>query len=80
MARNELVVHLSDVLLRRTTLAFTGALTGDLVEQIGAILADALGWSATRQAEELASVRAELASAHGIDLTLHPKREESAAR
>lgn len=80
MARNELVVHLSDVLLRRTTLAFSGALTGDLVEQIGAILSDALGWSATRLAEELASVQAELASSHGIDLTLHPKREGAVAR
>jgi glycerol-3-phosphate dehydrogenase len=66
MVSRERVVHLSDVLLRRTDLAFTGAIGGHVVEDVAAALADAAGWDAARRDAELARTRDELATLHGI--------------
>jgi len=66
MVERERVVHLSDVLLRRTDLAFTGAIGGGVVEDVAAALADAAGWDAVRRDAELARTRDELASFHGV--------------
>jgi glycerol-3-phosphate dehydrogenase len=66
IARNEHVVHLDDVVLRRTSLAVTGRLTQrDLVE-IAGILAGELGWKPARVSEELARTTAILAAKHRL--------------
>jgi glycerol-3-phosphate dehydrogenase len=66
MVERERVAHLSDVLLRRTDLAFTGAIGGDVIEAVADALAEAAGWDAARRDAELARTREELAAFHGI--------------
>lgn len=80
IAKAESVVHLSDVLLRRTSLAFTGALSPEGVEEINAILAETLGWSDERRLAERDSAAAELADAHGVKLHFEGRREEASTR
>lgn len=53
IARNELVVHLSDVVLRRTTLAIDGALSNANLVAIADILGVEFGWDAARKTQEL---------------------------
>lgn len=59
MVRHEQVQHISDVLIRRTALAFNGLLSAELVEEIADVLGGFLGWSASdrrREVEETARV------------------------
>ena len=52
MAQNEQVGHLVDVLIRRTSLAFRGLVTGELLNELAAVLAGPMGWDeAARQSE-----------------------------
>ncbi len=53
MAENEQIGHLVDVLIRRTSLAFRGLVTGELLNQIADVLAGPLGWSAAVRSEEI---------------------------
>ena len=46
LATTEFVTHLSDVILRRTSIAFKGGMTRALIVEIAEILAPLLGWSA----------------------------------
>ncbi|MCZ7464100.1 glycerol-3-phosphate dehydrogenase/oxidase [Rhizobium rhizogenes] len=51
LIRSEHVRHLTDLILRRTTLAITGCIDADLIDAILGVTARELGWS-SRQAEE----------------------------
>ena len=64
LARSEDVVHLADMLLRRTSLAFTGGATRAAVAEIAAAIAPALGWDDARVETE---VEAGLAAVHRAD-------------
>lgn len=68
IARNELVVHLGDVVFRRTTLAILGALTVADLQAIAAVAGAALGWSDERKGLEVADVIAILEKYHGLKL------------
>jgi glycerol-3-phosphate dehydrogenase len=68
LAGFEGVVRLSDVLLRRTSMAFVGAVTTPLIEEIARVVAPVLGWNAARRAEEIELARANLMDVHGVDL------------
>lgn len=68
IARNEAVAHLSDIVLRRTTLALTGRLIGRDLERIAQTAGDVLGWSAERRRDEVATVAALLRDRNRIDL------------
>ncbi len=61
-------VHLIDLVLRRTSLAFVGALSADLLTELADIMAAGLGWDETRRATEIAATRADLAEVHGVRL------------
>ncbi|WP_438855386.1 glycerol-3-phosphate dehydrogenase/oxidase [Agromyces sp. M3QZ16-3] len=74
LAANERVVHLIDVVLRRTSLAFTGAVTRPLLEELADVVGDVLGWDAATRAAEVGDARTVLAERHGVVL------EELAAR
>jgi len=74
LARTEAVVHLDDVLQRRTSLAFTGGVTPESVAEIAAVIAPVTGWDAATQALE--SHRA-MARVHAADPSWH---EASATR
>ena len=68
LVATEQPVHLLDLVLRRTSLAFVGALSTELLEELAAIMGGVLGWDDTRTTIELASTRAELAEVHGVQL------------
>nr|WP_235992632.1 glycerol-3-phosphate dehydrogenase/oxidase [Brucella daejeonensis] len=74
IARNELVVHLADVVLRRTTLAIDGALTNGNLAAIADILARELGWDEGRKAQEIEAVEAELEKRHNMILQAQPAK------
>ncbi len=74
IARNELVVHLADVVLRRTTLAIDGALTIANVAAIADILASQLGWDEPRKMVEIETVTQELAVRHNVILGATPAK------
>ena len=69
IARNERVVHLSDIVLRRTTLAITGQISGRDLDTVAAIAAQALGWPADRTQREIDETRAVLTHRHLMRLT-----------
>ena len=62
----ESVVHLPDLLLRRTSLAFTGAITSALLLELADILAGKLGWDTAARESELAETRRMLSEEHGV--------------
>ena len=79
IARQELVVHLSDIVFRRTTLAIEGLLTIQGLREIGAIAAAALRWDAQRLAKEIDEVTASLSKFHGQTLTEESVRRTASA-
>jgi glycerol-3-phosphate dehydrogenase len=58
--RNECVEHLSDIVMRRTTLAICGSLTRNDLERIATAAAQVLSWNSARTSEEIAAVFDEL--------------------
>ncbi len=65
IAREELVTHLSDVILRRTLIALRGEATEDAVREVAAVLAETLGWTPQQRAREEAATLALLRERHG---------------
>ncbi|GAA4357689.1 glycerol-3-phosphate dehydrogenase/oxidase [Microbacterium rhizosphaerae] len=53
LARTEHVVHLDDMLMRRTSIAFTGGATPEAAAEIAEAIAPVLAWDAARQAFEV---------------------------
>ncbi len=68
LAQKEKVVHLDDLILRRTHFAKLGMLTKPLLEELAVILADALAWSEDRKEAELTRVIDLLARKHEVRL------------
>ena len=66
LIETEDVVHLADIVLRRTTLAITGAIDGALLDRLCALAARSLGWSAARTEAEKADLIAELDRFHDV--------------
>lgn len=68
IARSEQVVHLIDVLLRRTHLAFVGGMTERTLREVAEVVAEPLGWDADRVDEEITTATETLRRAHRVDL------------
>jgi glycerol-3-phosphate dehydrogenase len=68
LLRTEQVIHLDDLVLRRTDLAITGRLSLAVVDTLAAIAAPALGWTEEQTAEERAALIADLKTYHGVSL------------
>ena len=68
IAEKEKVVHLDDLLLRRSMLAMLGELNRPLLEEINGILAEHLGWDPTRGQVEIERALEILADRHGVIL------------
>ncbi|MGY3321017.1 glycerol-3-phosphate dehydrogenase/oxidase [Arthrobacter sp. TE12232] len=66
MAAHEQIGHLVDVLIRRTSLAFRGLVTGELLNEIADILSGPLGWDAARRATEITHAQEVLQRFHGV--------------
>lgn len=67
--RDEQAVRLDDVLLRRTSLAFSGELSDARVREIADVMSTELGWNSARRDEEIARATSLLRDRHGVDLT-----------
>ncbi|WP_125132479.1 glycerol-3-phosphate dehydrogenase/oxidase [Microbacterium sp. 10M-3C3] len=68
LARTEQVVHLMDVLLRRTSLAFVGGMSAQTLREVADAVGDTLGWSEARRDEEVAAATEQLRTAHLVEL------------
>ena len=66
LSRNEFVVHLSDVVLRRTGLAITGALDAGNLAAVVETMRSVLDWSADAAAREEEILLAELQTYHSV--------------
>lgn len=65
---SEAVVHLDDLLLRRTPLALYRRLSKETFDEIAELAAETLGWNPARLAEEKDRTRRLLAERHGVIL------------
>ncbi len=65
---HEKVNHLEDVILRRTMLGMLGRLTRDLVDELAAVVGEALGWDNERRKSEVTSTLEAMADLHGVNL------------
>lgn len=65
MARHEQIGHLIDVLIRRTSLAFRGLVTAELLSELAQALAGPLGWDPARMAREITHAQDVLQRFHG---------------
>ncbi|WP_194409180.1 glycerol-3-phosphate dehydrogenase/oxidase [Microbacterium cremeum] len=83
LAATEDVVHLDDVLMRRTSIAFTGGATTDAATEVAEAIAPVLGWDAARVSAE---VERGLAAVHAADPAwngpgaLNGERDQATAR
>lgn len=66
MVEHEQIGHLVDVLIRRTSLAFRGLVTEDLLAELADTLAPLLGWDAAQSAAEVELAEKVLAEAHRV--------------
>ena len=77
LARTEGVVHLDDLLMRRTSVAFTGGATAEAVRAVAEAAADALGWDAARVEDEIERGRAEVNRAVPRDVAAVGERQSA---
>jgi glycerol-3-phosphate dehydrogenase len=68
MVEHEQVGHLIDVLIRRTSLAFRGLVSEELLAELAQTLAPLLGWTAAESAAEIKLAEKVLAEAHRVQV------------
>jgi glycerol-3-phosphate dehydrogenase len=68
MADREKIVHLDDLLLRRTLLAYLGQLTRPLVEELADALGASLGWDELQRNAEVTRTLEILSDRHSVEL------------
>lgn len=68
MAKREKIVHLDDLVLRRTLLAYLGQLTRPLLEELANSLGESLGWDGEQKKTEVSRTLNILADRHGVRL------------
>ena len=67
LAEKEKVVHLDDLILRRSLMAYLGHLNRPLIDELADILAQVLGWSGVRKKEEVERTLDILQENHGVN-------------
>jgi len=68
LVQNEKVVHLDDLILRRSMLAMLGRITRDGVKELSDVMGQALEWDIERKAAEVERTLSILARRHGVQL------------
>ncbi|MEK6223092.1 MAG: FAD-dependent oxidoreductase [Chloroflexota bacterium] len=68
LIERESVVHLEDILMRRTQIGMQGEITFEGVEEICRIAADGMAWTEEEQFEEIERLKNMLSAKHGIKL------------
>lgn len=66
LADQEKIVHLDDLLLRRSLLAMLGELTPELITELAEVVGDALGWTPEIRQVEITRSLDILADRHGV--------------
>ncbi len=66
LVQHEKVIHLDDVILRRTMLAMLGRLSKQSIEELSNVVGDSLGWKADQKTAEVARALRLLADRHGV--------------
>ncbi len=66
IALNERVVHLDDLIMRRTKLCILGELNRPLLEELAAVVSPVLGWPQHKAAAEIERTVELLQTAHGV--------------
>jgi glycerol-3-phosphate dehydrogenase len=77
LCRETGVVHLADLVVRRTLLAISGRVTDALLAELADVAAEALGWDAARRRRELDACAELLRERHSVALAtpgLHHRR------
>ncbi|MGF2948160.1 glycerol-3-phosphate dehydrogenase/oxidase [Microbacterium alcoholitolerans] len=74
MVDNELVVRLTDIVLRRTNIAFVGDVTTEILEELADALAPLMGWDGDRRDAEIEATVQLLNDAHGLSLAVPTRR------
>ncbi|MDN5786919.1 glycerol-3-phosphate dehydrogenase C-terminal domain-containing protein [Pseudorhodobacter sp.] len=74
LAEHEHALTLSDIVLRRTSLAITGQISADLIDAIAAVMAKTKGWSEVQQNSQREALCAELAEFHGVSAEMLQSR------
>ncbi|MDO8337600.1 MAG: glycerol-3-phosphate dehydrogenase/oxidase [Microcella sp.] len=72
LVETEQVVRLVDVVLRRTSMAFTGAVTAAVLDELAEVVGEVLGWDETQRRAERAAAAEYLADHHGVEVD-HPQ-------
>jgi len=78
-AEHEDAVHLADVVLRRTNLAFVGGVSLELLDEIAGVLGDALGWDDVERRSEVAATVEVLRASHGVEVASQPVPSQAPA-
>jgi glycerol-3-phosphate dehydrogenase len=68
LVEKEKVVHLDDLILRRSLMAFLGHLSRPLIAELADILSEILGWDKSRRQAEVVRTRQILRDRHGVNL------------
>ena len=68
LIENEKAVHVDDLILRRSTLAWLGDVTLPLITELAGIMGDCLGWSGAQKAQEVQRTVSILKDQHGVSL------------
>lgn len=68
LAQYEKIIHLDDLLLRRTMLAMLGRLSKNIITELTDVLGDSLGWSSEQKNAEAARALRLLADRHAVRL------------
>ena len=79
-AVHEQAVHLIDVVIRRTNIAFVGGVTVELLDELADLLAVPLGWSADARQAEVADTVERLRSSYGVELPHAPAQASTAIK
>ncbi|WP_253904231.1 glycerol-3-phosphate dehydrogenase/oxidase [Arthrobacter sp. Br18] len=68
MVEHEQIGHLVDILIRRTSLAFRGLVTSELLTELAQALAPLLGWDETETAGQIRGAESILAERHRVQV------------
>lgn len=71
LVREEKILHLDDLVLRRSLLAMLGELTPELLEELAQIVGESLGWSEEETHAEVKRTAAILQDKHNVSLGIN---------
>ena len=66
LVQNEKIIHLDDLILRRTLLAYLGELNLPLIEEMADVVGSELGWNSLQKKSEVERTLAILADKHSV--------------